>query len=198
MGLRQFYSHFNVVSKTPLFRVEVILILGRYSQGKLQELSQKQQREAFRRSAKLQIDQARVSALEVLPEDERRGLAQRLKKEFLRRGGGAKGQDLKRLIIDSGKFNLQIPELKIPPLSFPDIEKIRQDVHSIVSEFKDSNSSNVPAKSFVIQTLNMDSPINITIEGADDKEEIAQAVEGAVFNKMTDVLRAVEAELNAS
>ena len=166
-------------------------------QNKLQELSQRQERIAFRRNAKLQVDRERVSALETLPEDERRGLTKLLQREFLNRSGGIEQSGFKQLIRNSGNFGVQIPELKIPPLKFPSLDQIRKNVDSIVSEFKKSNNStNETGKSFTIQTLNMDSPINIAINGADDKEEIAQAVEGAVFNRMRDVIREVETELN--
>lgn len=52
---------------------------------------------------------------------------------------------------------------------------------AIASEFKVSE----PQKRLTIQTLNMDSPINITIEGAADKEEVAQSFEDAVFNRLS-------------
>lgn len=174
-------------------------------QEKLLLQSQRFERDSFRSSSRLKVDAARADAIGALPEEKRSRAQKKLFNEFKSRGQvNFNNPNLQGTIDSLRSFTVKVPDLKVPKLDFPSIEDIKKDVRSIVSEFRVTppntsaflNAQEGEGKRFVIQNLSMDSPININIDGAQDKEEIAQQVESTVFSTMTDVMRGVEEELN--
>jgi len=169
------------------------------------EHSQRLERESFRTSSNLRVDNARVDALANLPEKEREKARKALFKEFASEFNlESVKPNLRGAISNLRDFNIKVPELKIPKLEFPSLEDIKADVRSIVSEFRVNKPSptgglNVAegeGRNWVIQNLQMESPINISIDGAQDTDQVAQEVEATVFNAMTNALSGIEAELN--
>lgn len=184
------------------------VLLNRASQeqqeAKLLNLSQAADRKAFSRESILKVDSARVEAIESLPESQRSSAAKRLANEFVGKSGvGSSTPALMQDIDNLSNFRIQIPEIKIPQIELPSLDDIKADVRAIVSEFNVNRPKTDAEKvtqgdgrKFVIQSLTMDSPINITISGA-NKDEIAQKVEGIVYNALGDSFRNLEQKLNS-
>ncbi len=174
-------------------------------EAKLLKQSQAIARDAFSRSSELNIDTARAEAIASLPEKQRERAAKRLAREFKAKAkvSNVSAGQLSSTISGLSNFRIDVPELKIPKIELPSLDDIKANLDAIVSEFRAApasagnalNSFEGEGRKFVIQNLSVDSPINISIDGAQDKEAIAQEVEGVVFNTMTDVMRGVENRL---
>jgi hypothetical protein len=189
------------------------VLLNRASQEKqessLLNLSQAVDRKAFVRESQLKIDTARVEAVETLPEDQKLKASKKLAREFIDKSGvGFSTPNVLSAVDSLSNFTVRIPDLKIPKIELPSLDDIKADVRAILSEFNvnksniqpnnpsNTDSSQPENKKYVIQNLSMDSPINITISGA-SKEEIAQKVEGIVYNAVGDSFRDLEKKLNS-
>lgn len=171
-------------------------------QARLLALSQQVERDKFQRQSILNVDTARVEALGTLPEEQRDKAAKRLFRELQSKADvGTSRPNVLGIVDGLRNFKIQVPEIKIPEIRLPELDIIRDDVRSLVSEYRRPSSNNAlgaiegEGKKFVIQNLSMDSPINITIAG-EDKEEIAQQVEVAVDNSMGDFFSNLDQRLN--
>lgn len=169
---------------------------------KLQKLSQAQARESLRLSARSQIDQLRVESIQALPESRRQKVTDSIRKELLDRAGVLRDEEnivnlnrnkyLERIVKSAKGLNLSF-QVQDSNLDFPDIRKTRESLAPIFSQI---NAPTPSSSGLTVQTLNLESPINIEISGAQDKEEIAEQVESTLFNKVRDVFKEVEQELN--
>lgn len=171
----------------------------------LLKLSQNLARNSFKRQSILNVDTARVEAINTLPEAQQKQAAKILFEELRSKAKVGDNPNVSTIVDSLRNFKIQIPEIRIPEIKLPDLDSIRQDVRSLVSEFNVGRNPNTTSnalntyegegRKFVIQNLTMDSPINITIAG-EDKEGIAQQVEGVVNNKLIDIFSEMEQQLN--
>lgn len=152
---------------------------------------------AFQRESQGKIDRARVAAIETLPKGQRERLARGLFQEFSNRAGlSATVPNISGLVNSLSNYKIEVPNINVPKIELPSLEDIAGDVKSIMQEFKtnaNSNSNSLNArpgegKEYIINTLNLESPINITIEGAQDKEEIADELELRIFGQVGDIV----------
>lgn len=171
-------------------------------EGRLLDLSQQAERNKFKRQSELRVDSTRVEAIATLPPEEQKRASRRLFNEVRSKANVSSNPNITSISDSLSNFKIEIPKINIPEIKLPNLDDIRQDVRSIVSEFNVNRSNNAlgaiegEGKKFVIQNLSMDSPINITIAG-NDKEEIAEQVEGVVNNKLIDLFSNLETELNS-
>ena len=186
---------------------QALLIQQQQQQQEQQFLASSQRiaRESFKRQSELKVDSARVDAIATLPQKQQEKASRRLFNELLSKGGVSSNPNITSIVDSLKNFKIQIPEIKIPDISLPDISDIRRDVRSLVSEFNVNRSPSAEnalgamsgeGKKFVIQNLSVDSPINITIAG-EDKEEIAEQVEGVVNTRLVDLFSQIEQEVNS-
>lgn len=174
------------------------------SEQQLLAESQRIAREGFQRQSELKVDTARVEAIGTLPEAQQKRAARRLFNELRSKADVGSNPNVSSIVSGLSNFKIQVPEIKIPEIRLPNLDEIRQDVRSLVSEFNLNRRPSVEStfgtyegegKKFIIQNLSMDSPININIAG-EDKEDIAEQVEGVVNNTMIDLFSNMEARLN--
>jgi len=161
--------------------------------GQLLEEQQIQARRRFQSESAQQLTAAQIEGISLLEGEKGDRRRKRLLKQLL--GTDNLTDNLGSILDRSFNFNVEVPTLSLPQIKLPSLEDIAQDVKSLLTNSQPTSESQPTIKKqIIVQSLQLESPINVSVTG-DDPEAIADRVEERIFNNLVTQVQNTDFEI---